>query len=89
MWRRKNDVRSPKIGSPMSDNLLTTRYSACAYVKMMDPPRKLDPQCLKLFSPTIRYSACADVKIKYAPPKLDPPCLTIFYPLLDVVHLQT
>ena len=45
----KKDVRSPKIGSPMSDNLLTTRYSACAYVKMMIPPQKLDLKCLTIF----------------------------------------
>ena len=57
----------------MSDNLLTTKYSACAYVKIMNPPPKLDPQYLTIFSPTIRYSACADLEIKYAPLKLDPP----------------
>ena len=51
----------------MSDNLLTTRYSACAYVKMMNPPPKLDPKNLTIFLPTTRYSACADLKIKYAP----------------------
>ena len=73
----------------MSDNLLTTKYSACAYVKIMNPPQKLDPQCLTIFSPSTRYSACADLKIKNAPPKLDPPCLTFFHTLLDIVHVET
>ena len=33
----------------MSDNLLTTRYSAYANVKMMIPPKKLDPKYLTIF----------------------------------------
>ncbi len=50
MWRRKNDVHSPKIGSPISDNFsLTTIDSACGDVKMMYAPPKLDPPCLTFF----------------------------------------
>ena len=50
MWRRKNDVHSPKIRSPMSDNFSpTTRNSACGDLKMMYTPPKLDPPCLTIF----------------------------------------
>ena len=50
MCVRKNDVRSPKIESPMSDNFSpTTRYSVCVDVKMMYAPQKLDPPCLTIF----------------------------------------
>ena len=46
MWSRKNDVSSPKIGSPITDHFsATTRYSACGDVKMIYAPPKLDPQC--------------------------------------------
>ena len=57
----------------MSDNfLLTSRYSACADVKMMYSTPKWDPHMSDNYSPTTRYSVSADVKMNYASRKLDP-----------------
>ena len=63
MWRRKNDVCSPKIGSPMSDNFSpTTRYSACGDVKMMNAPPKLAPPCLTIFRRLLNMDVCTQIK---------------------------
>jgi len=85
---RKNDVCSPKIGSPMSYNFLpTTKCSACKDGKMTYAPPKLDPQCLTIFRLPLN-NLYVDGKMMYAPPKLDPPCPTIFRRLLNIVHVK-